>query len=153
MNAVNVGLVTFIIQHNRIQGVFLLCKITNLLIYSYINRISEIMHKIWYFPNQNSFFIFFILLSLHFYQFSPIIFVYFFHKNTLREFLKLSQQSPKSRPSTDFDSLPAKKKGDHTSPLPALLCDRPTKTFSLIFLYEPSVPYLLFPHSFVTSES
>ena len=34
MNAVNVGLVTFIIQHNRIQGVFLLCKITNLLIYS-----------------------------------------------------------------------------------------------------------------------
>ena len=33
MNAVNVGLVTFIIQHNRIQGVFLLCKITNLLIY------------------------------------------------------------------------------------------------------------------------
>ena len=35
MNAVNVGLVTFIIQHNRIQGVFLLCKITNLLIYSY----------------------------------------------------------------------------------------------------------------------
>lgn len=26
--------VTFIIQHNRIQGVFLLCKITNLLIYS-----------------------------------------------------------------------------------------------------------------------
>ena len=36
MNAVNVGLVTFIIQHNRIQGVFLLCKITNLLIYSQI---------------------------------------------------------------------------------------------------------------------
>ena len=36
MNAVNVGLVTFIIQHNRIQGVFLLCKITNLLIYSII---------------------------------------------------------------------------------------------------------------------
>ena len=36
MNAVNVGLVTFIIQHNRIQGVFLLCKITNLLIYSKI---------------------------------------------------------------------------------------------------------------------
>ena len=35
MNAVNVGLVTFIIQHNRIQGVFLLCKITNLLIYSF----------------------------------------------------------------------------------------------------------------------
>ena len=35
MNAVNVGLVTFIIQHNRIQGVFLLCKITNLLIYRY----------------------------------------------------------------------------------------------------------------------
>ena len=34
MNAVNVGLVTFIMQHNRIQGVFLLCKITNLLIYS-----------------------------------------------------------------------------------------------------------------------
>ena len=34
MNAVNVGLVTFIIQHNRIQGVFLLCKITNLLTYS-----------------------------------------------------------------------------------------------------------------------
>ena len=34
MNAVNVGLVTFIIQHNRIQGVFLLCKITNLFIYS-----------------------------------------------------------------------------------------------------------------------
>lgn len=34
VNAVNVGLVTFIIQHNRIQGVFLLCKITNLLIYS-----------------------------------------------------------------------------------------------------------------------
>ena len=30
----NVCLVTFIIQHNRIQGVFLLCKITNLLIYS-----------------------------------------------------------------------------------------------------------------------
>ena len=38
MNAVNVGLVTFIIQHNRIQGVFLLCKITNLLIYSYYNK-------------------------------------------------------------------------------------------------------------------
>ena len=38
MNAVNVGLVTFIIQHNRIQGVFLLCKITNLLIY----RIEDI---------------------------------------------------------------------------------------------------------------
>ena len=36
MNAVNVGLVTFIIQHNRIQGVFLLCKITNLPIYSII---------------------------------------------------------------------------------------------------------------------
>ena len=36
MNAVNVGLVTFIIQHNRIQGVFLLCKITNLLIYRYV---------------------------------------------------------------------------------------------------------------------
>ena len=36
MNAVNVGLGTFIIQHNRIQGVFLLCKITNLLIYSLI---------------------------------------------------------------------------------------------------------------------
>ena len=35
MNAVNVGLVTFIIQYNRIQGVFLLCKITNLLIYRY----------------------------------------------------------------------------------------------------------------------
>ena len=34
MNAVNVGLVTSIIQHNRTQGVFLLCKITNLLIYS-----------------------------------------------------------------------------------------------------------------------
>ena len=40
MNAVNVGLVTFIIQHNRIQGVFLLCKITNLLIYSYKELIS-----------------------------------------------------------------------------------------------------------------
>ena len=39
MNAVNVGLVTFIIQHNRIQGVFLLCKITNLLIYSFKNKI------------------------------------------------------------------------------------------------------------------
>ena len=38
MNAVNVGLVTFIIQHNRIQGVFLLCKITNLLIYSKMNK-------------------------------------------------------------------------------------------------------------------
>ena len=38
MNAVNVGLVTFIIQHNRIQGVFLLCKITNLLIYSIIKK-------------------------------------------------------------------------------------------------------------------
>ena len=38
MNAVNVGLVTFIIQHNRIQGVFLLCKITNLLIYSTLTK-------------------------------------------------------------------------------------------------------------------
>ena len=41
MNAVNVGLVTFIIQHNRIQGVFLLCKITNLLIYSTIEIICH----------------------------------------------------------------------------------------------------------------
>ena len=41
MNAVNVGLVTFIIQHNRIQGVFLLCKITNLLIYSYEYKLSK----------------------------------------------------------------------------------------------------------------
>ena len=40
MNAVNVGLVTFIIQHYRIQGVFLLCKITNLLIYSIIEKTS-----------------------------------------------------------------------------------------------------------------
>ena len=39
VNAVNVGLVTSIIQHNRTQGVFLLCKITNLLIYSIENRI------------------------------------------------------------------------------------------------------------------
>ena len=30
--------VTFIIQHNQIQGVFLLCKITNLLIYSIYNK-------------------------------------------------------------------------------------------------------------------
>ena len=39
MNAVNVGLVTFIIQHNRIQGVFLLCKITNWLIYSFLDKL------------------------------------------------------------------------------------------------------------------
>ena len=45
MNAVNVGLVTFIIQHNRIQGVFLLCKITNLLIYSKKNK--PIIKKKW----------------------------------------------------------------------------------------------------------
>lgn len=30
-------------------------------------------------------------------------------RNTLREFLKLSRQSPRSRASTDFGSLPAKK--------------------------------------------
>ena len=41
LNAVNVGLVTFIIQHNRIQGVFLLCKITNLLIYSYNKKTKK----------------------------------------------------------------------------------------------------------------
>lgn len=34
VNAVNVSFGTSIIQHNRTQGVFLLCKITNLLIYS-----------------------------------------------------------------------------------------------------------------------
>ncbi len=51
MNAVNVGLVTFIIQHNRIQGVFLLCKITNLLIYRMklqpecISQIAEIIFQ------------------------------------------------------------------------------------------------------------
>ena len=36
VNVANVCFVTFIIQHYRIQGAFLLCKITNLLIYSYI---------------------------------------------------------------------------------------------------------------------
>ena len=41
MNAVNVGLVTFIIQYNRIQGVFLLCKITNLLIYKYKDKMRS----------------------------------------------------------------------------------------------------------------
>lgn len=40
MNVANVGLVTFIIQHNRIQGVFLLCKITNLLIYSFTSDVG-----------------------------------------------------------------------------------------------------------------
>ena len=34
VNVANVCFVTFIIQHYRIQGAFLLCKITNLLIYS-----------------------------------------------------------------------------------------------------------------------
>ena len=36
VNVANVCFGTFIIQHYRIQGVFLLCKITNLLIYSII---------------------------------------------------------------------------------------------------------------------
>ena len=45
MNAVNVGLVTFIIQHNRIQGVFLLCKITNLLIYSYKGKNKQLNQR------------------------------------------------------------------------------------------------------------
>lgn len=53
--------VTFIIQHNRIQGVFLLCKITNLLIYSLINILWGIYgrfmivcynrHMVGVFPN------------------------------------------------------------------------------------------------------
>ena len=37
VNVANVCFVTFIIQHYRIQGAFLLCKITNLLIYSLDN--------------------------------------------------------------------------------------------------------------------
>ncbi len=55
MNAVNVGLVTFIIQHNRIQGVFLLCKITNLLIYSYVNKevINSSMDRIGHVRGNN----------------------------------------------------------------------------------------------------
>ena len=51
MNAVNIGLVTFIIQHNRIQGVFLLCKITNLLIYS--NKKRKIFDGIYDILNYN----------------------------------------------------------------------------------------------------
>ena len=49
MNAVNVCLVTFIIQHNRMYGVFLLCKITNLLIYSYLYYFTHVM------PGENDF--------------------------------------------------------------------------------------------------
>ena len=41
MNAVNVCLVTFITQHNRMYGVFLLCKIMNLLIYSKVKYIKQ----------------------------------------------------------------------------------------------------------------
>ena len=41
VNVANVCFGTFIIQHYRIQGVFLLCKITNLLIYRCENTFDE----------------------------------------------------------------------------------------------------------------
>ena len=40
VNVANVCFGTFIIQHYRIQGVFLLCKITNLLIYSCKKKVA-----------------------------------------------------------------------------------------------------------------
>lgn len=57
MNAVNIGLVTFIIQHNRIQGIFLLCKITNLPIYS--NKKRKIFDGIYDILNYKCFNIYF----------------------------------------------------------------------------------------------
>ena len=45
VNVANVCFVTFIIQHYRIQGAFLLCKITNLLIYSRKDKYSEITEE------------------------------------------------------------------------------------------------------------
>ena len=45
VNVANVCFVTFIIQHYRIQGAFLLCKITNLLIYSFQEKVEQEIKK------------------------------------------------------------------------------------------------------------
>ena len=55
VNVANVCFVTFIIQHYRIQGAFLLCKITNLLIYSNNKREqerNELYRTIWTLANE-----------------------------------------------------------------------------------------------------